>query len=103
MQPIPASAMQDLIGRFRAYLTSERMLRPVTVKRYNSVIESFSSFLASEQGSALSLEAVKKESLGRFLRTNATHAGEPSKPVFNSRLAALRSFYQWLFKEEVID
>lgn len=106
MQPVSASAMHELIRSFRSYLTSERMLAGSTVARYVGVLADFTQFLASEHGERpIPLEAVGKDELSRFLRREVGDGedAEPSRAVFNARLAALRSFYDYLFKREVIN
>lgn len=74
-----------------------------TIKRYVGVLEEFEAFLSGSSGDAgVALEAVEKPQLIEFLRRGAKESREPSRSVWNCRLAALRSFYDYLFKQEVV-
>ena len=90
-------AMQPLIKAFAAYLATERHRRPLTVAHYIAAIEKFASFLAAEPATAgLPLSAASRPLLVAFLSQSAEECGKPSPSVFNLRLSALRSFYQYL-------
>jgi site-specific recombinase XerD len=72
-----------------------------TVERYVSIIDAFERFLAQEPGGP-AFEAAAKPQLTKFLRATSAESGEPSHSVWNQRLSALRSFYGYLFTQEII-
>lgn len=99
----PAS-MEDAVAAFREYLEIERVRSKRTVQTYVPVIEALVDFLPCDaEGRSPSLASLGQADLRRFLREQARSTGAPSKVLWNVRLAALRSFYQYLFKAEVVD
>lgn len=95
--------MAKLIEVFASYLREERMRGETTIKRYRKVLDDFELFLQStSKEPILTLAGVEKVRLTEFLRQNNTETTKPSKAVWNLRLAALRAFYGYLFREEVI-
>lgn len=93
-------AMTKLIEAFSAHLTDERMLATGTAERYRSVIEAAQRRLA--QGTT-TLQSASRSDLLAFLSESAKVGGEPSKSLWNSRLAALRAFYRFLCEGEIMD
>lgn len=94
--------MEMLIASYASYLKLERMRGASTVKRYVAVVEAFGSYIREHHGEDVPLEAVEKAHLIAFLRREAAETGEPSRAIWNTRLAALRSFYDFLFKQELV-
>jgi len=95
--------MSALVKDFEAYLRDERMRSPSTIKRYLSIVTDFAAFMTSEPGyEVLDLDRVEKNHLLEFLRREAGASAEPSRAIWNLRLASLRSFYDFLFKREVV-
>jgi integrase/recombinase XerC len=93
--------MSRLIAAFSGYMREERMRGEWTIKRYVAVLEEFAAFMVSEPGyEVVDLDRVEKLHLVQFLRRGCD--GEPSRAVWNIRLAALRSFYDYLFKTELV-
>lgn len=100
---LAASDMHNLVKEFTAYLREERMRGKATIKRYVAVLDEFTGFLAERaNGAGIALEAVEKAQLVEFLREGAQAPREPSRSLWNTRLAALRAFYDYLFKVEVV-
>lgn len=95
--------MKDLVSAFGRYLRDERMVGISTVARYERVLSGFLHFLRAEGvGDDGKVEDVTKQQLTAFLRAEAAGADGPSKAVWNARLAALRAFFLYLFKEDLI-
>jgi site-specific recombinase XerD len=95
--------MEDAIAAFASYLSLERMRQTSTVARYVRVLRDFGRFLKDEaRGAEIALEEVDKNTLSRFMRRGMEDADEPSRSVWNARLAALRAFYGYLFRQEKI-
>ena len=105
MKFVTQSDMQQLVVAFAAYLREERMLTEGTIKRYAAVMENFATFLGGVHSAekSFSLDAVSKGDLLTFMRRKVAEGSEPSRATWNNRLAALRSFYDYLFRQEVID
>lgn len=95
--------MHQLVAEWVEYLDVELGRLPTTVERYIIVIEDFIAFLSKgTETASLPLESIGKKILRQFLRDYA-HRGKDSSPsTWNLALAALRSFYGFLFEEEVI-
>lgn len=94
--------MHRLVDAFRDYLRVERTRGAKTIERYVSIINAFERFLAQEPGDPLALEVAGKPQLTGFLRAESMLSGAPSRSVWNQHLSALRSFYGYLFKQELV-
>jgi len=94
--------MHRLVDAFRDYLRVERTRGAKTVERYVSIINALEGFLAQEPGDPVALEAAGKPQLTGFLRAESMLSGAPSRSVWNQHLSALRSFYGYLFKQEIV-
>jgi len=95
--------MNELVQGFRSYLVSEADARGGTVKRYVESSRLSGSLLRAHGSETIALEAVKKVELSKFLRRCRRRAVILARPSSICVLAALRSFYDQLFKQEVID
>lgn len=96
-------AMHQALTDFETYLSQERRRQPRTTATYMGVLKEFAEFLPREaSGETVAIEQVDKALLVRFLTAQARAAGETSSATWNIRLAALRAFYDYLFKQEVI-
>jgi len=100
--PIPPQDMNELARSFEGYLRVERGRSPMTIKRYLSTLTKFAAYIDAENAD-LVLEKVVKADLVKFLRQSAGDGNEPSRTTWNLALASLRSFYEYLFKTEVIN
>lgn len=94
--------MPQLVADFAAYLRQERMRGTGTIKRYTGIVEEFALFLdnLTKDNIGLGLETVDKHHLIQFLRRN--DEAEPSRALWNIRLAALRAFYDYLYKVGIV-
>lgn len=100
---ITTADMPETLAAYASYLAEVRMRRPTTIKRYIDVLEDFVAFLVAERKTdQIALDAVDKKQLTAFLRRSARGEKESSRAVWNARLSALRSFYDYLFKQELI-
>jgi len=96
--------MENLVGAFAGYLKEELMLQPRTIKQYRAVLDEFSAFVGRELTDAgVHLERITTVKLREFLRHRVNDDDEPSRSRWNLRLAALRSFYDYLYKRELIE
>ena len=86
----------ECIDSFEAFLRVERHRGAVTIRRYRAIIEAF----VGTRGDA-PLSALTKHECVAFLRRDAG-TEEPSRSVWNLRLAALRSFADYLTQKEVL-
>jgi site-specific recombinase XerC len=80
------------------------MRQPRTIAAYMPVVEDLAEFLPRDRdGNSLSLRAIRRADLSKFLQDQARTERTLSKALWNVRLAALRAFFDYLFKQEVID
>lgn len=97
-------AMHHFVSAWVEYLDIENGRLPTTIERYVGVLTDFVTFATTTpETKDLPLEALGKKQLRQFLRTHARRAGQASPATWNLGLAALRSFYGFLFEDEVID
>lgn len=94
----------DLVDAFVRYLREERMRGAITVNRYRTVLEAFEQFLArrSGDGQRVRLEDAGKLEIAEFLREGVSSEAEPSRSVWNLRLSALRAFFDFLFRKDLV-
>jgi len=83
---------------FRNYLLAERNASPYTVRNYKASLERFFSFL--REGKIRSLEKVDHRTLRGFL-SRLMQQGTVKSSI-NRHLSAIRSFYRYLVREEMI-
>lgn len=103
MRRATLGGMSEVVKEFDAYLRDERMLSAATREQYVGAVEKFEAFLRREGADdEAHLEAVTKAQLTVFVRAEAGSEDGPSRAVWNSRLAALRSFFDYLFRQERI-
>ncbi|MGI6678525.1 MAG: tyrosine recombinase XerC [Dehalobacterium sp.] len=96
-------SMDILVEQFMAYLQMEKQASPHTLEAYGHDLEEFTSFLihdgnVSEQ---INLSQVDYLTVRRFL-AQLQHKGL-SRTSLARKLAALRSFYNYLTREEIIE
>lgn len=95
--------MQDVRVAYREHL-ERRGQRPRTIATYTAVLDELVEFLPCDStGAWISVEAADKAVLERFLSSQARADGTLSADAWNQRMYALRSFYEFLFKAEVIN
>ena len=101
MSQLTASDMNQHLEAYEAYLRRVRMSSTRTVERYMAVLLGFERFMAA---SAVNppLEQVQKDDLQHFLQQRGATGAAPSRSTWNTRLAALRSFYAFLYKRELV-
>lgn len=86
---------------FATYLQQERMLAVRTRLRYVGVVLTFLGYLAKEKGGVTVVD-VDKEILIAFLCRSSKNGDVSTRGGWNNDLSALRSFYDFLLKREVI-
>ena len=97
---VTVSQMNRLVTDFETYLAVDRRRSPLTVLKYVDVLQDFVLFCEQTHGKdSFDLERMSKVDLTLFLR-GVTLPGATS--TWNARLAALRAFYEQLFKDERI-
>lgn len=93
-----------LVDSFFVYLESEKNMAPQTIKSYNSDWMDFYSFLEQELRYDLGTLQVKEINHG-VVRKYLAYLTQKSlcKTTIARRLAAIRSFYRYLQRKEIID
>ncbi len=90
--------MQGVFGRYIAYLQAEKNVSAYTVRNYTNDLQEFFQF-ASDQG----LDTLRKVDK-QTLRTYLAYLMEQkyAKSSIARRLSAIRSFYRYLMRDELI-
>ena len=96
--------MQDLIEQYSLYLRTERNLSPHTLRNYLSDLRQFHQFLLREgicedKKRNIALEAIDHHVIRKYLGALAKAC---SKSSVGRKLAALKSFFRYLLKEQRI-
>jgi integrase/recombinase XerC len=90
----------QLVSSFFSHLRNERAASPHTLRNYGLDLRAFVAYLAEAKGEPVRFEQVVAEDFRAFLsRLHQTQ----SKGSIARRLAALRSFYRYLFRQGVIN
>lgn len=96
--------MLQSLAAWVEYLDVELGCLPTTIERYTRVLDVFVAYCESTQEiKEFALGALGKQPLKQFLRWYCQRQGAASASSWNLGLAALRSFYGFLFEEEIID
>ncbi len=96
--------MQDLIEQYGLYLRNERNLSPHTLRNYLSDLKQFHQFLLREgfdhdKKEKITIKMIDHHVIRRYLGALAKVCAKSS---VGRKLAALRSFFRYLLKEERI-
>lgn len=98
--------MASLVRDFKSHFVEERDRSHLTAQRYTDTISDFDTFLHERQKGDLHhtpLESITPNTLLDFLREGRAGPTRPSRSTWNLRLAALRAFYDYLFKRGVVN
>ena len=90
--------MKELLGKYTKYLEIERGLSPYTVRNYTTDIQGFLDFLS--QNKVTSLDKVDRLVMRRYL--GLLHGHKTSRISISRKLSALRSFYRFLKRENLV-
>lgn len=95
--------MPNLLDAYGQHLRIERRRGALTVARYKRIAGEFAKHLASNPDTArLGAHALTRLHCLDYLRTPRRAAAEPSRSVWNQRLAALRSLFRYLLDRELV-
>ncbi len=92
--------MQDLIGEFISYLGVERGLAANTLESYGRDLRQYSDYLRSKTR-LVSLQDATRANVISYLLQMEKQGRSPA--TIARRLAALKSFYQFLVREKVME
>jgi integrase/recombinase XerC len=90
--------VKELLGKYTKYLEIERGLSPYTVRNYTTDIQGFLDFLS--QNKVTSLDKVDRLVMRRYL--GLLHGHKTSRISISRKLSALRSFYRFLKRENLV-
>ena len=94
--------MRDLIQQFLEHLRYERNVSAHTLRNYQSDLEQFLHFLtADEKRKAPEISAIDHLTIRECLAT--LHTAHKSKSSIARKLAALRTFFQFLVREGMLE
>ena len=91
--------MKNLLEKYIRYLELERSISPLTVRNYASDIRGFIDYL--DDSGVNSLNEVDPSIMRRYL--GWLHDAGIVRASINRKLSALRSFYRYLARENLID
>lgn len=91
--------VEEMLGRFRRYLTVERALAPVTARAYLDLVRPFVQGRLSADNLALGLESLRAADVIAFV---TAHCPRLSRGAAKLTVTALRSFLGFLHLEGVI-
>lgn len=91
--------MEELFKKYIKYLELERGISPLTVRNYATDIQSFLDFLG--RNGVVSLSEVDRSILRRYL--GWLHEQGVVRASISRKLSALRSFYRYLVRENLVD
>jgi integrase/recombinase XerC len=91
--------VKDLLDKYIRYLGVERGLSPYTVRNYGTDIQGFLDFLG--RNGVPSLEKVDRSVMRRYL--GWLHEQDTARGSINRKLSALRSFYRYLNRENLVN
>ncbi len=91
--------MKHLLDKYIRHLGVERGLSPYTVRNYSTDIQGFLDFLG--RNGVASLEKVDRSIMRRYL--GWLHEQDIARGSINRKLSALRSFYRYLNRENLVN
>lgn len=91
--------MKEAVASFLTFLSSQRNASPHTIAAYRSDLEQFSDFVFREAGKETAPSAVDHLMIRRFL---ALLHRDHQRSSVGRKLATLRSFFKYLYREGVV-
>jgi site-specific recombinase XerD len=91
--------MPELVAGFVHHLRVERGRSLNTVKRYQRTLEDFAEFVTDLD---LALDHVSRDQIVAFAG-RSVRGREPSHATWNARVAALRAFYGYLYRRDIVN
>ncbi len=91
----------DIISKFDSYLTDQKHYSEFTVKSYIRDVKDFEAFIINEE-LARDLLSVRRERLARHFLSHMDQI-KLSRKTIARKISALRTFYEYLVDEELID
>lgn len=91
--------MEELLQRYIKYLEAERGLSAYTVRNYTTDIQGFLDFLSTNK--VATLDKVDRSIMRLYL--GSLHTKATSRISINRKLSALRSFYRYLMRENLVN
>ncbi|MEE9490875.1 MAG: site-specific integrase, partial [Dehalococcoidia bacterium] len=91
--------MEELLRRYVKHLELERSISPLTVRNYTGDIQGFLDFLGNN--GVDSLDKVNRSTMRLYL--GWLHEKGIARASISRKLSALRSFYRYLARENLVD
>lgn len=100
---LESTQMEVLISRFNTYLAVEKNASQLTFKAYNETLAAFDEYISKEQGVEKGQGDITKVDASQIRRFAADiQKSGLSKKSSARHLSALRTFYRYLCREEVV-
>ncbi|MFN2530661.1 MAG: tyrosine recombinase XerC [Pyrinomonadaceae bacterium] len=93
--------MNSLVDHFLEHLRYERNVSAHTLRNYQSDLEQFSEFLASDKKNAIEVCQIDHLTIREWL--GSLHVAQKKKSSIARKLAALRTFFQFLVREGTLE
>ena len=93
--------MSNILNEYESYQREVRRRSPRTIGNYMPVLREFVVAIA-QSGEAAALQRVDKSEVRAFLLQPGPSGNPPSAPLWNMRLAAIRSLFSYLVEMDVV-
>ncbi|MDA3884288.1 MAG: tyrosine-type recombinase/integrase [Candidatus Delongbacteria bacterium] len=93
--------MKDLIEEFLKYLGNEKNYSENTIKSYRTDLIDLWNFIEKKSADEFDIKDLTKEKLRPYLRNLIIK--KLSKKTYNRRIASFKSFFNYLFRNKIID
>ncbi|NOR46347.1 MAG: tyrosine-type recombinase/integrase [Candidatus Delongbacteria bacterium] len=93
--------MKDLIEEFLKYLKNEKNYSDNTIKSYRTDLVDLLNFIEKKSAEEFNIKELTKEKIRPYLRNLIIK--KLSKKTYNRRIASFKSFFNYLFRNNIID
>jgi site-specific recombinase XerD len=93
--------MKDLIKEFLKYLGNEKNYSENTIKSYRTDLIDLWNYIEKKSDSKFNIKELTKEKIRPYLRNLIIK--KLSKKTYNRRIATFKSFFKYLFRNNIID
>ncbi|MDA3884164.1 MAG: tyrosine-type recombinase/integrase [Candidatus Delongbacteria bacterium] len=93
--------MKDLIEEFLKYLKNEKNYSDNTIKSYRTDLVDLSNYIEKKSAEEFDIKEITKDKIRPYLRNLILK--KLSKKTYNRRIASFKSFFNYLFRNKIID
>jgi site-specific recombinase XerD len=92
--------LSDLIPKYLKYMENIQSCSPLTIKAYTLDL---SQTYSDENKKSFNLKSMSADELWQLTRNSLNHWGKLSLASRNRKIATLKSFFNWLYQENLIE